>query len=615
MSDPNRPEDRHRPEDPNRGATGASERPGEDSSRGDGERPEEPTGSGAGHQRPSASSGEPGAEGGTTDGQGAGSRPEGSAARREQGQARTDEASGSGSQERRHEETGRETGDTGGSAKGSGGGGEGGGGGSRLSSTPEPRSRFSLWFVILLLAGAIGALGYFGYQLRDTVRQAQQDLESLDAGQLAERQDEIQQALAESQERAETVSGLQDTLQELEQEQEGISASLEELRTASEDNAEGLTSLSSRVDELASKIEGLDTGGDTDLSALESRVEELASRMDSLSTGGDGPDTTALQDRVEELANRVDSLSTGEDGPDTTALASRVDGLAEQVEALSGRDVDGRVSTLEQQLDERISGLESTLSTRLEELASTQEQLREDLEEVEDSGSSADSDWLKAEAGHLARIAIYRVRYQHDTESALAALREADELLAEVGGEGIPEREAVRTAIDKLVEYSGPDISGIRERITTHMEQIDGMSLPGAPGKGQAPELPGLEEAEQGWQRAFSRAWQRLREGLGKLVRIQHEEETEQLLTPDQAYFLREGLRLQLESVLVSLHNGDQENYRAGLERAADWLEERFDSEDERVSEAAQELRELAGRSIRHDPPAIAADLEPVKPF
>jgi len=311
----------------------------------------------------------------------------------------------------------------------------------------------------------------------------------------------------------------------------------------------------------------------------------------------------------------VDSLSGGSGGPDTAALQSRIDKLAEQVQQLSSSDTGERISQLEQKLDERINGLKSTLNTRLEELAAAQEQLRKDLAAVEGSSSSADSDWLKAEAGHLARIAIYRVRYQHHPDSALAALREADELLAEVGGEGIPEREAVRKAIDRLVEYSGPDISGIRERIRTRVEQIDDMSLPGAPGKGRAPDLPELEETDQGWQRAFNRAWQRLREGLGKLVRIQHEEETEQLLTPDQAYFLREGLRLQLESVLISLSNGDQENYRAGLERAADWLEDRFDSEDERVKEAAQELRELAERSIKHDPPEIEPVLEPVKPF
>ncbi|MBK5937380.1 uroporphyrinogen-III C-methyltransferase [Halorhodospira halophila] len=541
MSNPNRPEDRNRPEDPNRGAQSSSEsRSGDSPRRGDA-RPGQPapqpgaaTGSGSqesagGGQSDTRPGEQPGEAGSSSDATG----QERSSSAAASTQSSQEQASGGDDKEGKEDHKGKEQ-DSGKSGSGSGGGSDGGGG-SRLSSTPEPRSRFTLWFVIVLLGGGTIAAGVYGYQLYEELQAAQQELDERVAAQ-EERDAELDETLEKAREQAEAAARLEEYLEDF----DALAADVEAAKQASDDTADSLAS-------------------------LESRVDDLAARFDEL-------------------------------------------GDAEGVGEAALGDLDAR-------LTERMDEIESRLEERVEELAAAQEGLDEDMERLGARSEQEEEGWLKAEAGYLAQIAIHRVRHHHDVDSALAALRGADGLLAELGGESIPERQAIREAIDALLDYSGPDIGGIRERITARMDEINDLALTGDPGEGVAPDLPELDEAEEGWRGALSRAWSRLREGLGELVRVQHEEELEELLTPEQQYFLREGLRLQLESVLLALHSGDQESYRAGLERAAGWLERRFDTDDERVAEARDDLLDLADEPIRHDLPDIEPLLEPVKPF
>ncbi len=547
MSNPNRPEDRNRPEDPNRGAQSPSDPRSADTPRRGDARPGQPaqppgTSTGAsGSSQENAGGGDRSAERQESPGE-AGSSAQGrTGSTAEAGNDKKPddkkEAGGaeSSSKEGKADKDSQSAKGSGTDASGSGGSGGDGGGGSRLSSTPEPRSRFSIWFVMVLLGGGAGAAGVYGYQLYEELLAAQQELDERVAAQ-EERDAELDETLEKAREQAEAAARLEEYLEDF----DTLSADVAAAKQASDDTAESLSS-------------------------LESRVDELTARLDELGEG-EGADEAALED-------------------------------------------------LDSRLSERMDEIETRLEERLDELAAAQEGMGEDMERLGARSEQEEEGWLKAEAGYLAQLAIHRARHHHDVDSALAALRSADGLLAELGGESIPERQAIREAIDTLLDYSGPDIGGIRERITARMDEIDELALTGEPGEGVAPDLPEIDEAEEGWQRALSRAWTRLREGLGELVRVQHEEEVEELLTPEQQYFLREGLRLQLESVLLALHSGDEESYRDGLERAASWLERRFDADDERVAEARQELLDLAEKPIRHDLPDIEPLLEPVKPF
>ncbi len=551
--------DSNRPEDTNRGTTGRD---------GDAPGTVTPGSSAGGTDDAGRREQQPGA-GGASSAPGTGSSAEGSGEESSSGSSRTPDPSasegsgGAGETDRKAQEgsssgegrtsTGSETASgsgseaSGASGEGSGDGAAtgGGSGGSRLSSTPEPRSRFSLWFVIVLLAGAIAAVGGGAYHIYE-------ELEEIAAAE-DERQAAFEDALERVERQAEAAERLEGHLEDIEAQSEALA-------------------------ELESRVE-----------ATSGSVADVEDRMEETSSG-----VAELRERIDGWEQRLEELEAG---------------------AGEGVALDEAEERFEARIEERVAELEDRLADRIEELASAQATLEDDLDEL-GARTGEEAGWLKAEAGYLAQVAIHRVRYHRDIDSALAALRGADSLLAELGGEGIPERQAIQEAVDELLAYSGPDISGLRGRITARLDAIDELPVRGDPDEAVAPELPELEEeADEGWQQALARAWARLREGLGELIRVQREEEMEQLVSPDQRYLVRENLRLQLEGVLLALANGDTESYSDGLNRAADWLDRHFDTDDPDVAEARDELRQLADEPITHDVPDIEPVLEPVKPF
>ncbi len=569
MNDPNRPEDNSRgaqsSETGSAGSSGAGSGSGGASSpgqaagaapgTGEGQRSTETAGSAAGSATTAGEAGQASSSQGA-----AASSPSSSSAA-----APAD----SGSSSSRSDDTTKGSTDSSGSSsddatKGSGSGsdssqgdedsdGSGGSGDGGASRPPEPRSRFTLWFAILLLAGGTGGAGWLTYDTQQELRQARGQFERLD-----EINAEVEQALGR--------------VEEFEAEAEAAQA---------QGGDDELQELRDRLDEAESRSE-----------STASTVAELEEQIGSSSDG----------ERLSELRSRLESATE-----DLSALQERVGELADQQE----EDTGGVDEAQLQELQEQLGG-------QVDELAARQEETRSRLKELGSRDPADEQSWVKAEAGYLARIAIDRVRHHHDVDSALAALRDADELLAQLDGQGVDERKAVGEAIDALLDYSAPETGELRQRIVAQIEEIDQLPIGARPDAEDAPQLPELQtegEGDDGWQKAVSRAWGRLQQGLGDLVRIQREDGAEQFLPPDQRYFIRENLRLQLEGALLALSRGDAEAYRSGVERAAAWVEDHFDSEDTAVAETVEELNALAEEPITHDPPEIASTLEPVKPF
>ena len=516
------------------------------------------------------------------------------------------------------------------SSGGSNRGNPGGSGPNRNGPRQQrPRSRAFLWLFILALTGAVGGMGYFGYQefylkefanLRDRVDQL--DTETL-ADELAAKQEELtsdwEQRASEVEEQLNSVEEQTDELSELE-------AKFTELK-------ESISNLED-LDELTQIQKQLDAG------QLD-RMEEALAEIDKLEElNGSGERLSKLEERLEQLEA---ADGTGEVNSDQlSGLNERINKLAETVSAYDSKltDLESQLNELEQinsQQQETAKQL-ANLESRLDELAKNSQdtaaakeltqQLRTDLNEKFDSkiaeltkkferietlSPEDEESWIKAEATHLVQIAQQRIRYQKDTQSALAALKSADSLYAQLGGGAVDQREAIRAAIDRLIEYTPPDLNGVRERLVATINSIDSLTL----GSKTEPEVGGgVPEmadgtAQDGWQRAVNR----LREGLGSLIRVERKDQVQQYIPAEQRFFIRENLRMQLEGAILALNRGDQEMFQDNIERATAWLERYFEGDAEGVSKAQQELQDIAQQSIKLDPPDIQSLLDPVKSF
>ncbi|MGD7511339.1 uroporphyrinogen-III C-methyltransferase, partial [Ralstonia pseudosolanacearum] len=108
--------------------------------------------------------------------------------------------------------------------------------------------------------------------------------------------------------------------------------------------------------------------------------------------------------------------------------------------------------------------------------------------------------------------------------------------------------------------------------------------------------------AESGWSAGvrawWSRLWHDVRSELGQIVQVRRVDQTDALLlSSDQAWFLRENLKLWLMNARLALLSRNEAVFRADLGRADTLLARYFDTQSPRVV-AEQTLLQQARASV-----------------
>ncbi|MBS1148146.1 MAG: uroporphyrin-III C-methyltransferase [Proteobacteria bacterium] len=103
---------------------------------------------------------------------------------------------------------------------------------------------------------------------------------------------------------------------------------------------------------------------------------------------------------------------------------------------------------------------------------------------------------------------------------------------------------------------------------------------------------------------------------LKRLVQIRRVDGNEAvLLPPDQAYFLRENLRLRLLSARLALLAQDQAAFQADLRAASEMLVRYFNTRDAGVAAATKEITRLVSLQIATKLPGIDASLAALEAY
>jgi uroporphyrin-3 C-methyltransferase len=85
------------------------------------------------------------------------------------------------------------------------------------------------------------------------------------------------------------------------------------------------------------------------------------------------------------------------------------------------------------------------------------------------------------------------------------------------------------------------------------------------------------------------------------------------LLSPSQAFFLREALRLRLISARVSLLAHEEGSFKADTRQCAQWLQQYFNGRDRKVTQALPTLRQISAAEINIEIPDISGALDAVR--
>lgn len=246
---------------------------------------------------------------------------------------------------------------------------------------------------------------------------------------------------------------------------------------------------------------------------------------------------------------------------------------------------------------------------------------RTQVEELIQSLSRSRDENVLADVEAALRVAQQQSAITGSAEPLVAVLRQADERLARYNQ---PRLERVRRAVARDLEraraVSVADVPTLSIRLDEAVRQIDDLPLLSTPerraaarGAAPAPQAQPASGAaapvrpasgagvdawmgwgQRLWQQAVAETWAEIR----TLVRVTHIERPEaMLIAPEQAYYLRENLKLRVLNARLSLLSRQFDQAQTDLALAQSVLDRYFDGKSRRVALTQDLLRQVAAQA------------------
>lgn len=238
------------------------------------------------------------------------------------------------------------------------------------------------------------------------------------------------------------------------------------------------------------------------------------------------------------------------------------------------------------------------LATRLSALAASQNHsnaalttLQNNLRAIQRLTTTATGPWRLRQAQELLLDANDQLRFEHNVPLALSALRAADrELRRQQNPRLIPVRAAIAREILKLQAIRHVHISTIALSLIADAKIVDQLPLALPAQFPPAPSHSVTTHPRSFWLRATHGVWH----DFVSLIRIRKNvAHTRPLLPPQQAYFLRENLKLQLYTAELALLEHNPRVMGANVAAAHQWLTRYFDPQAPAVQALQRRLIQL----------------------
>ena len=297
----------------------------------------------------------------------------------------------------------------------------------------------------------------------------------------------------------------------------------------------------------------------------------------------------------------------------------------------------GEAQVLARQAQEQVRDTAAKLAlldARVSEVAVQRGQ----IEELIQSLSRSRDENVVVDIDASLRVAMQQSALTGSAEPMVAALRQADERLARYNQ---PRLEGVRRAIardlDRVKAMGVTDVAALTIKIDEAVRMIDEMPLlsqaevrreaprtapaASAPARAAAPAsasapapAPALDTALPEWMRPWMARWDGFTErvwlearSLVRVTRIDHPEAM--LLAPEQAFFLRENLKLRLLNARLALLARQFDTAQADLQAALAAIERYFDRGSRRTQLGAELIRQAAAQARQIGVPRPEATL------
>lgn len=191
-------------------------------------------------------------------------------------------------------------------------------------------------------------------------------------------------------------------------------------------------------------------------------------------------------------------------------------------------------------------------------------------------------------------LAQQQLRLAGNVRAALIALEEAKARLARLDKLQFSSlQEAIGRDIARLKLMPTVDVADINARLDVLAQNVDRLKLNTDP----APTKSAAQAAatEGRWQQFWQAIWAEFRQ----LVRVQRVDATDpDLVPPEQAWFLRENLKLRLLAAKLAVLSRDEKSFKSDLTIAQDWVQRYFAPQDAMTQSMLASLRELVALPV-----------------
>jgi uroporphyrin-3 C-methyltransferase/uroporphyrinogen III methyltransferase/synthase len=261
------------------------------------------------------------------------------------------------------------------------------------------------------------------------------------------------------------------------------------------------------------------------------------------------------------------------------------------------------------------------LEAKLAESLGQQAQLRQ----LYDQMARSRGELMLADVESSIMIAAQQLQLGGNVQSALLALQDAEQVLARSNQPSmIGLRRVLARDIERLKAIPLADFAAAVSRLDALASVVDRLPMVSdatrsAPAKPPAePETPSssglLLGLPQRVMRTGALGWDAFIAEMRQLVRVQRVDQPDALLlSPDQRFFARENLRLQLLNSRLNLPARNQSLFRADIARALESLDRWFDGSQASVVAASNSLKQLQAAPLTLEMPSLAETIAAVR--
>lgn len=260
---------------------------------------------------------------------------------------------------------------------------------------------------------------------------------------------------------------------------------------------------------------------------------------------------------------------------------------------------------LAKQAEERSSQANARTVVLEQKLAESRDQ-QEALQTLYTQLAESRESTAVAEVEQLLTIASQQLQLSGNVKSALLALQAAHKRLEPLDlPRAIQLRETLSLEIENLREIPQVDVISMSAQLT-HLSELCGKlpliseRQPTLNAKAAAEKL--AEQPPNALQKLIQPVW----EDIKNLVTVERISKPEPpLLAVDQAFYLRENLKLRLLTARIALLQHDEATYKADLNTVKQWLNEYFDTKHPDTIKAFNLLKKLSSNNISIELPQL----------